>query len=401
MQSSSSSEQCFVKATSICCYGLYKHNGTCRRENTLASLAVIEYNLLRGACLALGLAALCTCVRKLYQIQRLGGSTIQKQVYSFLVLASLTFVVRAPDPWSYGHLYPALATGLLSDMCTGSLVSVLILYTTFYARLVVPPPRLIQSDHYIRGFMALAFTINWFVFFVVQPAYLLWDDSHIFRSWHLLVQFAVAPLLVLVVSTTAFVFGVQVYRRLSSIRKANERSAAIDTLRTRAAATTTMYLFHDVLLDAAPPVLGTLSPAPILLGSFEEVDHMETDAQLADAKHYFHPHEAEVAFRPTSDWRVLKVTLVVEASALVSIGFWGMLVTDFVLRGCHLQRQFELAARDRTDTPTFALDMPYFSILQFGAIVGIYWCFSKTKTPTAALPADGTTMPSTRGLARS
>ncbi|RHY28402.1 hypothetical protein DYB32_008450 [Aphanomyces invadans] len=166
-----------------------------------------------------------------------------------LVVASITFVVRAVDPLSYDYIYPPVVSGSLSDVCSACLYTIMTLYATFYTRVVVVaptiathpedvPPEHAVVDFAIQGFQWLAIFLTWIVFVAVRLVYLLLNpDQHNFDAWYVLMQDSMAPVLLLGISTTALVFGLRIYRRLRHIQQANARAAIIASVRYNAAAT--------------------------------------------------------------------------------------------------------------------------------------------------------------------
>ncbi|RLN97917.1 hypothetical protein DYB28_014044 [Aphanomyces astaci] len=252
-------KECFLVAGKTCCYGIVMERSRCDVDNTYANLHRAEYDAYVVVCAVVGIATFLACVHKLYSVHQSKGtatkrycqspahpsdivlvdegSPIQKQVYYLLVLASVTFIARAVDPMSYDFIYPPVVSGLISDVCTASLYSVLILSVAFWARIVIRPTDLVRAEIPIRASTALGLFLTWFVFACVRPLYLLpaWGDTlRIFRSWHILIQYSMAPFLLFLVSTLAVIFGVRIHRRLKSIRETNERSMAIATLRQHA-----------------------------------------------------------------------------------------------------------------------------------------------------------------------
>ncbi|RHY26364.1 hypothetical protein DYB32_007697 [Aphanomyces invadans] len=253
----------------------------CDVTNTYADLHRDEYTAYAIVCGVVGIAALVGCVHKLYSVHRCKGmsvlyscrvlivtwegSPIQKQVYTLLIVASVTFIARAVDPMSYDFIYPPVVSGLISDVCTASLYSVLILSVAFWARIVIRPTDLESAEIPIRASTALGLFLTWFVFACVRPLYLLptWDDDaapeRIYRSWHILIQYSMAPVLLFLISTLAVIFGIRIHRRLKSIREMHERSAAIASLREHALKANPTVVRSESADELPPRVLFTSS----------------------------------------------------------------------------------------------------------------------------------------------
>ncbi|KAF0701477.1 hypothetical protein As57867_005692, partial [Aphanomyces stellatus] len=82
------SGECYLVQGTTCCYGIVMKNERCFPTTTYASLHLEAYDAYVGVCATMGLVLFLACIRKLYCIQRVGGSAIQKQVYSLLIVAS-------------------------------------------------------------------------------------------------------------------------------------------------------------------------------------------------------------------------------------------------------------------------------------------------------------------------
>ncbi|KAF0719198.1 Aste57867_1200 [Aphanomyces stellatus] len=375
-----------------CCYGIYKdgRNGLCLPTNTYASLQPEVNNAIRISFFSFGLIAFVACVRKRYLLHCHGGSTIQKQVYALMLVASFTFLLRSIDPWSHEHIYPPVVSGLWVDICGASIYSVMILFTAFYARLVVPPARLGVAEHYIRGFTCLAFFLTWGVYVFIRPLYLVAHDTNIFRSWHLLVQYAVSAIDVLVTSSAAFYCGMHVHRRLAFIQEANARAVAVDTLRQQATLTRSkmsppvLMSMPRQFVDCPPPsaLLDDTPPSPILLHDPDSFDDDDDDA--VDTGYDI---AATLSSAPSSSSRVWKVTMLMEACSIGTIASAVVFMLQFIRDGCELPaaRRLSRDGLPRHEPPPAMYQWPVFGFIQLIAIGAIYWCFSKTKqTPTDA-----------------
>ncbi|KAF0719205.1 Aste57867_1207 [Aphanomyces stellatus] len=381
---------CLLDDQQTCCFGIYKSNGTCLSDNTYASLRPIANNVTRVSFFVCGLVAFVACLRKRYLIHE-SGSRIQKQVYSLMLVASLTFVLRSLDPWSHQHIYPPMLSGLLTDVCTASLFSVMILFTAFYARLVILSTRHQHVyEHYLRGFTRMAFFLTWTNFAVVQPVYLSWGGFYIFRSWHLLVQHSMSSALLLIISTAAFYCGMQVHRRLAHIQELNTRAAAIDTLRQQATLTRTkqspavlmsMPRHPDGVEYPPPPRPVDDMPHPIFLHDNEEVDDDEDELEheFFDDAYFQTPPVPRVPSPSTNITRVWKVTVLMEVFAIIAVGCQVTYVVQFIQRDCLEQDALSLSREGPMDKRTSVYAVPVFAILQHVMIWIVYWCFSKTK----------------------
>ncbi|KAF0776059.1 hypothetical protein AaE_000241, partial [Aphanomyces astaci] len=249
-------KECFLVAGKTCCYGIVMERSRCDVDNTYANLHRAEYDAYVVVCAVVGIATFLACVHKLYSVHQSKGtatkrycqspahpsdvvvvdegSPIQKQVYYLLVLASVTFIARAVDPMSRMHRVPLQRLVRASSAFLGYLMPNAnacfgggrILSVAFWARIVIRPTDLVRAEIPIRASTALGLFLTWFVFACVRPLYLLpaWGDTlRIFRSWHILIQYSMAPFLLFLVSTLAVIFGVRIHRRLKSIRETNER----------------------------------------------------------------------------------------------------------------------------------------------------------------------------------
>ncbi|CAK4955359.1 unnamed protein product, partial [Aphanomyces euteiches] len=340
--------ECYVKGSqkTICCYGIIMKHNLCITSdaNTFASLHRTANKVYRISCLVMGLLAFLACARKLYIIHRTRGSFIQRWSFRLLMVASLTFVARSPDPQSYEFIYSPVVSGLFSDICSACIYSVIVLYGAFYARLVVNPADLTISEHYIRGFMGLALFLSWFVFVVVRPAYLLHDPRNIYYSWHILMQFSMAPLLLFVLSTTALYFGLLIYRRLLWIRRVNDRAAEIALIRRAAAKPQSDMAVQNSISS-------------------------EVDIAMLDKT------------PKSSNSRLLMVVIAVELISIVVMALHIWHLVQFVRDGCKLHAEFLCATDTNGDctSKSFPFQVPYMCIVQYCSIILFYWSFHRTK----------------------
>ncbi|KAG9411637.1 hypothetical protein AC1031_017272 [Aphanomyces cochlioides] len=248
-----------------------------------------KYNALRITCAVVGMVGLLACICKLYILRRVGGSSIQHQVYILLIVSSVAFIARSVDPMSYATIYPVWISGLLCDVSSACLYTIMILYAAFYARVVVNPIDIVKYDFFIQGFRWLMIFLTWATFVGVRSIY-LWSNpgQGTFQAWHILMQYSMGPILLFIISSTALYFGLHIYRRLKIIHEANERTLAIAAARKRAAASScTQSPTH-------PP-----SPGPILLSD---------DAAATDEMNH------------GIDMRILRVLILTELYALGVIG---------------------------------------------------------------------------------
>ncbi|RHY84224.1 hypothetical protein DYB37_000729 [Aphanomyces astaci] len=342
---------CVLEDNITCCFGLYKNNTHCSVGNTVASLSRVKNDALRIGLLVFGVVAFIACLCKLYSIRRNGGSTIQRRAYMLMAVASFTFVARAPDPRSHERIYHPIVSGLFVDICSAAIYGVIILYAAFYARLVAPPARTAESEHYIRGFSILAFFMTGFIFLIVRPAYLARRDRNIFDSWHVLVQFSMAPVVLFITSSTALHFGLQAYRRLSAIRETDQRADDIDAIRqltrrqlhdlrgsTTPAATTAppaKRLSSATSVPAPPPSTssqhgsqavpsptthGVTCPQPSMM---QTSSHEEAQAAVGPV---MMTHLPPIETSSQDNQRVLKVLVLMELCAVVNIALQGIAV---------------------------------------------------------------------------
>ncbi|ETV98892.1 hypothetical protein H310_08385 [Aphanomyces invadans] len=364
-------DQCFLVPGKTCCYGIVMKMSRCDVTNTYADLHRDEYTAYAIVCGVVGIAALVGCVHKLYSVHRCKGSPIQKQVYTLLIVASVTFIARAVDPMSYDFIYPPVVSGLISDVCTASLYSVLILSVAFWARIVIRPTDLESAEIPIRASTALGLFLTWFVFACVRPLYLLptWDDDaapeRIYRSWHILIQYSMAPVLLFLISTLAVIFGIRIHRRLKSIREMHERSAAIASLREHALKANPTVVRSESADELPPRVLFTSSSSSM-----------------------------EDRFVLTRDSRILKVLVLMAILSAVVIVAQIYVLVDFVERGCMLQREYNCSSLQAPSQgkPTggsvgdrvceLPFPFPMLPLTQILGIVVMYWSFRKTRPLT-------------------
>ncbi|KDO24120.1 hypothetical protein SPRG_10908 [Saprolegnia parasitica CBS 223.65] len=295
---------------------------------TYASLSQDNYDLFRLACLVYGVTMLAFCLAKLRAISRVGGkyqvlrrprgamassssssstsatnqrtagSGIQKVTYWLLVLASLTFVARAIDPWGYMGILSYVVVTMISDTCTACIYSVLILAVSLWARVVVTPKNLAHFEYPIQAFRILGFMFTWVIFVGIVPISVYCISNDVYHSVHTLIQFSMAPFLLWIIASMGLVFGIQIHRRLKEIRKAQE--ATLEVARRRVAA-------RQALLDLTkPPVVksesqdDTTSTLPMDLDTKEGID--------AASK------------LPAKSSRILKMLCFLQAVSIVVIG---------------------------------------------------------------------------------
>ncbi|RHY42021.1 hypothetical protein DYB34_013210 [Aphanomyces astaci] len=379
---------CVLEDKITCCYGLYKNNTHCSVGNTVASLSRAKNDALRIGLLVFGVVAFIACLCKLYSIRRNGGSTIQRSAYILMAVASFTFVARAPDPRSHERIYHPIVSGLFVDICSAAIYGVIILYAAFYARLVAPPARTAESEHYIRGFSILAFFLTGFIFLIVRPAYLARRDRNIFDSWHVLVQFSMAPVVLFITSSTALHFGLQAYRRLSAIRETDQRADDIDAIRqltrrqlhdlrgsTTPAATAppAKRLSSATSVPAPPPSTSSQHgseavPSPTTHGvSCPQPSMMQTssheEAQAAVGP-VMMAHLPPIETSRQDNQRVLKVLVLMELCAVVNIALQIVLVVKYIQDGCELKQDLLLATTGINGGHDYSFDWPMFSVLQ-------------------------------------
>ncbi|ETV98889.1 hypothetical protein, variant [Aphanomyces invadans] len=357
---------CVLDDQVTCCFGLYKNNSICALSNTVASLSRVENDALRIGCLVFGIVALAACLCKLRSIRQNDGSTIQRRVYYFMTVAALTFIGRAPDPRSHERIYHPVVSGLIIDICSAAIYSVIVLYTAFYARLVAPPARAIVCEHYIRGFTGLGFFLTWFIYVVVRPAYLLRSDRNIFDSWQVLVQFSMAPLVLFATSTTALHYGLHAYRRLSLIREANKRFDVMHAIRQE-----TWRQLHDLYAALPPsPALGSTAspsqshdppfmPIPIVLPTLDDQPAIPMMPLMSKS----HSISSSVHEPVKDNKRVLKVLVIMEVCAVVNIGLQIALLVKYIRDGCQLKQDLVFATAGVGAQP-YTFDFPTFSMLQ-------------------------------------
>ncbi|RHY18010.1 hypothetical protein DYB25_014313, partial [Aphanomyces astaci] len=207
-----------------------------------------------------------------------------------------------------------------------------------------------ESEHYIRGFSILAFFLTGFIFLIVRPAYLARRDRNIFDSWHVLVQFSMAPVVLFITSSTALHFGLQAYRRLSAIRETDQRADDIDAIRqltrrqlhdlrgsTTPAATAppAKRLSSATSVPAPPPSTSSQHgseavPSPTTHGvSCPQPSMMQTssheEAQAAVGP-VMMAHLPPIETSRQDNQRVLKVLVLMELCAVVNIALQGIAV---------------------------------------------------------------------------
>ncbi|KAF0719199.1 Aste57867_1201 [Aphanomyces stellatus] len=327
-------------------------NERCDPQNTYASQHMTAYNALRITTGVLGLVAFLACLRKFYLIRSTGGSSIQHRVYLLLLVASLMHVANCVDPYSYASIYPPFLSALFSDICSACLYSILILCAGFYAHLVAPAPDAARADFFIQGFLLCALFLTWVIYVVVHPVYLAIAGTHAgnFLAWYIVMQYSMAPCLLVLVSSAALVFGLQVYHRLKCIHEDNEHAAMIAVARRRADSVKSDTHRHNQPHD------------PILLREESSNDQHPTDF----------------------DRRILWVVVLNELYALVVILLQMWRLIDFVVVDqCSLDRARQCSSRGDCDLP---IPFPAVAIVQFSGIALAYWSFRKTRT-TAPPPS--------------
>ncbi|CAK4085333.1 unnamed protein product [Aphanomyces euteiches] len=349
---------CYLIEKTTCCFGIYMEGNSCDVTNTYASRYRSEYTAYIIALFVVGVVSLLACILKLYYVNRAGGSAIQKQVYSFLVVASTSFVVRAVDPMGHDFIYSPLVSGMISDICTACLYSVLILSVAFWARIVLNPADTPYTEIPIRAFTALALFLTWFVFLCVRPIYLLlvWGDprDRIFRSWHILIQYSMGPVLLLCISTLAIYFGVCIHRRLKAIREANERAMAIAVLRQSA-----LSVKHNIVRSDS-------QDEPPSRSAFED---------------------DQAKMQLNNNARILKVLVLMEILSLFAVGAQVYFLVDFIQNGCMLRREWNCSRKDGGPC-ALTFSMPILPFVQFAGIVVMYWSFRKTRPLTKETVTD-------------
>ncbi|CAK4267207.1 unnamed protein product [Aphanomyces euteiches] len=318
-----------------------------------------KYNALRITCAVVGIVGLLACIRKLYILRHVGGSSIQHQVYILLIVSSVAFIARSIDPMSYATIYPVWISGLLCDVASACLYTIMILYAAFYARVVVNPIDMVKYDFFIQGFQWLMIFLTWATFVGVRSIY-LWSNPGrgTFQAWHILMQYSMGSILLFIISSTALYFGLQIHHRLKIIHEANERTLAIAKARKRAAASScTQSPTHPQ------------SPGPILLAD---------DAAATDEMNH------------GIDMRILRVLILTELYALGVIGLQIWRLVSFVVHDkCILREEYNCSVVGGQCKMGF----PFIPLVQFIGGVFFYWSFRKTRaaslssTNSAAAPS--------------
>ncbi|OQS03009.1 hypothetical protein THRCLA_04681 [Thraustotheca clavata] len=368
------------KSTShgLCAYGYIKEGpeGPCSR--TYASLSTKEYNVFRLMCGLFGLVMLVFSLAKLWTIRRLGnkyesvrhrlssssgshhhsaGSGIQKVTYWLLVVSSLTFIIRSVDPWGYMGIFSYVAANMIVDTCTACIYSILILAVSLWARVVVQPKNLVHLEYPIRAFQVLGFVFTWVIFFGILPISVLFMSSDVYHSVHILIQFSMAPFLLVIIATMGLIFGIQIHCRLREIRRTQEET--LEIARRRLAA-------RQALIDLTkPPVVKSESQddtiLPLDLDTKEGID--------------------SVAKLPSKSSRILKMVCFLEAVSIVVIGLQIYQLVDFINNGCIMKKEFDCASGKPCH---MQLEFPYFHAAQMLGIIVIFWAFRKTRQESSS-----------------
>ncbi|OQR82516.1 hypothetical protein ACHHYP_15918 [Achlya hypogyna] len=371
-----------------CPFGFIKDaDGSC--DKTYASLNPESYNAFRVCCLAFGVVMVAFCLAKLRAISRVGGkyqtivrrpvmsvssssssgggaqksagSGIQKVTYWLLVLASLSFVARAVDPWGYMGILSYVASTVISDTCTACIYSVLILAVSLWARVVVAPKNLANFEYPIQAFRVLGFIFTWVIFVGIVPVSVFWISHDVYHSVHTLIQFSMAPFLLAIIAFMGLVFGVQIHRRLKEIRRSQE--ATLDVARRRVAA-------RQALLDLTkPPVVKSESQedgASVLPLDLDTKEGIDAAAKL-----------------PSKSSRILKMLCFLQAVSLIVIGLQIYQLIDFIDNGCTMKAEWACAIGDPCH---MQMKFPYFHAAQMFGIIVIFWAFRKTRQEAPPQP---------------
>ncbi|TMW69272.1 hypothetical protein Poli38472_001428 [Pythium oligandrum] len=214
-----------------CSYGLALTARGCVR--TLASFCHGQYVAVQIVYLVMGVLALAASAYKYMRSVQADGAKLQRRSLFLCMFCSVTFLVRAIDPASYGNLVPRPITHFASHSCTAAIYTVLILSLCFWISIIHKGAAPTQQPRHLKLVQYGAILLIWL--FKAVFSLVLFPSSGYARYLDKIETGVTSTLLIIITVLFAF-YGMRVVKRLQTIDKMHEYQMSVDshfeTLRT-------------------------------------------------------------------------------------------------------------------------------------------------------------------------
>ncbi|KAE9173164.1 hypothetical protein PF004_g27060 [Phytophthora fragariae] len=193
-----------------CWFGLARTERGCVR--TLASYDEDAYLRVQIVYCVLGVLSVIASAIMYCRAVKYKGSALQHYCFLLCTYASVTVVVRAADPSSYGNILPRPITSFLSDSCTAALYSVYILALGYWALIIQKGSAVVDKPAKLRCLETSSIAFVWTFYTAYSMA--LFASKGFQPVWMLYLQLVVSACVLGAISTTFLVYGLRVLSRL-------------------------------------------------------------------------------------------------------------------------------------------------------------------------------------------
>ncbi|ETK82503.1 hypothetical protein F441_12375 [Phytophthora nicotianae CJ01A1] len=198
-----------------CWYGLAQTEDGCVR--TLAAYNPDAYLRSQIIYCALGAVSVIASGFMYWRAVKYDGSALQNYCFIFCAYASVTLIVRAADPSSYGHIIPRPIAGWLADSCTAALYSVYILALGYWALIIQQGAAVVDKPARLQCLESSAIAFVW-AFYTAYDAS-LFAFKGFQPLWMVYMQLVMSACILGAISTTFLIYGLRVLSRLQAYER--------------------------------------------------------------------------------------------------------------------------------------------------------------------------------------
>ncbi|KAG7392787.1 hypothetical protein PHYPSEUDO_014274 [Phytophthora pseudosyringae] len=207
-----------------CWYGLAQTEDGC--VHTLASYDPAAYLRSQIIYCALGVVSVVASGVMYWRAVKHDGSPLQNYCFLLCTYASVTVIIRAADPSSFGHIIPRPITGWLADSCTAALYSVYILALGYWALIIQQGAAVVDKPARLRCLESSAIAFVWTFYTAYDTSLFAFKGFQ--PLWMIYVQLVMSACILGAISTTFLVYGLRVLSRLQAYeREAKLRMSSV------------------------------------------------------------------------------------------------------------------------------------------------------------------------------
>ncbi|KAG3119166.1 hypothetical protein PI125_g2291 [Phytophthora idaei] len=153
-------------------------------------------------------------------------SVVRYYCFIFCAYASVTLIIRAADPSSYGHIIPRPIVGWLADSCTAALYSVYILALGYWALIIQQGAAVVDKPAKLQCLESSAIAFVWAFYTAYDMALFAFKGFQ--PLWMVYMQLVMSACILGAISTTFLVYGLRVLSRLQAYeRQAKLRMSSV------------------------------------------------------------------------------------------------------------------------------------------------------------------------------